>query len=91
MHDVLFFSTLFYGESATMASESACMGVPAIFIDSVGRGYTEELENRYGLLFNFPENDSGINWSLVKAAALISQAGIKEKWRCKKEMMLQNK
>ena len=37
MHDVLYFAHLLYGDSATMASESACLGTPAIYIDDIGR------------------------------------------------------
>ena len=52
MHDVQAAATLFVGESATMASESVCLGTPAIYIDEVGRGYTDE-EAREGLLWMY--------------------------------------
>lgn len=54
MHHLLAFASLTFGESATMASEGAVLGVPGIYVDPVGRGYTDELERRYGLVFNFP-------------------------------------
>ncbi len=56
IHDVLASANLFFGESATMASESAVLGIPAIYIDDVGRGYTDEQELKYGLVFNFSES-----------------------------------
>lgn len=49
IHDVQANACLFVGESATMASESVVLGTPAIYIDEVGRGYTDE-EAREGLL-----------------------------------------
>jgi len=52
MHDVQAAAALFVGESATMASESVCLGTPAIYIDQVGRGYTDE-EARHQLLWMF--------------------------------------
>ncbi|MCR5050699.1 MAG: hypothetical protein K6A36_06395 [Paludibacteraceae bacterium] len=52
MHDVQASATLFVGESATMASESVVMGTPAIYIDEVGRGYTDE-EAREQLLWMY--------------------------------------
>lgn len=52
MHDVQAAAALFVGESATMASESVCLGTPAIYIDEVGRGYTDE-EAREGLLWMY--------------------------------------
>lgn len=52
MHDVLAHAVLFVGESATMASESVCLGTPAIYVDEIGRGYTDE-EARAGLLWMY--------------------------------------
>ncbi len=52
MHDVQAAASLFVGESATMASESVCLGTPAIYIDEVGRGYTDE-EAREQLLWMY--------------------------------------
>jgi len=54
MHHLLAYACLTFGESATMASEGAVLGVPGVYVDPVGRGYTDELEHRYGLVFNFP-------------------------------------
>jgi predicted glycosyltransferase len=53
MHDALAYASLLYGESATMASECAVLGTPAIYLDNQGRGYTDEQEKKYGLVFNF--------------------------------------
>ena len=52
MHDVQVAASLFVGESATMASESVVLGTPAIYIDEVGRGYTDE-EAREQLLWMY--------------------------------------
>lgn len=58
MHDLLAFASLTFGESATMASEGAVLGVPGVYVDPVGRGYTDDLERRYGLVRNFhPERE----------------------------------
>ncbi|PLX00606.1 MAG: hypothetical protein C0593_00480 [Marinilabiliales bacterium] len=56
MHDVIAGASLLFGESATMASEAAMLGVPAIFIDDDGRSYTNELQKRYGIVWNFTES-----------------------------------
>ena len=37
---------LVVGESATMSSEAAVLGVPAVFIATTGRGYTDDEEKR---------------------------------------------
>lgn len=53
MHDVMAFARILVGESATMASEAAMLGVPAFFISDTGRGYTDEEEAKYHLVYNF--------------------------------------
>lgn len=53
VHHILAHARLLFGESATMASESAQLGVPAVFLSTSSRGYTDELEQRYQMVFNF--------------------------------------
>ena len=55
-HHLLAFSELYFGESATMASESAVLGTPAIYIAKTGRGYTDD-QARYGLVHNFKHTE----------------------------------
>lgn len=53
MHDVLASASLFIGESATMASESALLGTQAVYINSLPlMGYLD-LEQKAGLLKHF--------------------------------------
>jgi uncharacterized protein len=52
VHHVMAYCRAFIGESATMASECAVLGVPAIYAATTGRGYTNEQEARYGLVTN---------------------------------------
>lgn len=52
IHHMMAFCRLYVGESATMASEAAVLGVPAVYAAATGRGYTNEQENRYGLVRN---------------------------------------
>jgi predicted glycosyltransferase len=53
MHQLMARASLFFGESATMAAESAVMGVPSVLVEDKGRGYTRDLEKKYGILKNF--------------------------------------
>ncbi len=53
IHHLLAHAALLFGESATMASEAAVLGVPSIFIDPIGRGYTDEQQREYGIVFHF--------------------------------------
>ena len=74
IHHLLAFATLFYGESATMASESAVFGTPSIYIDNVGRGYTNEQESKYNIVFNFSESIAGQAQSIKKGFELLKHA-----------------
>lgn len=50
IHDLLAYADLFVGESGTMATESAILGTPAIFVSTLEAGVLQELETTYGLL-----------------------------------------
>lgn len=50
MHHILAGCAALVGESATMCSEAACLGRPSLLIDRFGRGYTDELEEKYRLV-----------------------------------------
>lgn len=52
MHDLLAYADCFVGEGATMAVESAVLGTPAVYVNTLRMGYTDEIEARYGLLYN---------------------------------------
>lgn len=56
IHEFMMKCKLVVGESATMASEAACLGIPAIFISNTGRGYTTEQDNKYGLIKHYRLN-----------------------------------
>jgi hypothetical protein len=71
MHDVLFYASLFYGESGTMASECAVLGTPAIFLDKTGRYYTKDQEKKYGLVFNFSDSEDDQLKSIEKGKELL--------------------
>lgn len=53
IHHLLASADLYLGEGATMAAESAVLGTPALYVNTLRMGYTDELEARYGLLYNF--------------------------------------
>lgn len=53
MHDLLAAADLYIGEGATMAAESAILGTPSVYVNSLSMGYIDLLANRYGLLAQF--------------------------------------
>ncbi len=88
-HHLLAFASLYIGESATMASEGAMLGCPAIFVSPVGRGYTDELEKKYGLVVNFIKTDESL--AIDAAVRLLATSGLREEWQAKRKKMLAEK
>jgi len=88
IHSVLYYSSLFMGESATMASECAVLGTPAIYLDNDGRGYTDEQESKYGMVYNFKE--SQVDQAIHKAEEILENLKTEE-WREKSDLLIQDK
>jgi uncharacterized protein len=88
MHDALYYSSLLFGESATMASEAAVLGTPSIFMDNDGRGYTDEEEHKWGLVFNFTESEADQHRAIEKALAILQDEQAPEKYRQIRERLL---
>jgi hypothetical protein len=88
IHHLLAFATLYIGESATMASESAILGVPAIFISTSTRGYTNEQERRYGLVYTYSDPNTGQQRGVEKAIELLQRPNLRTEWQMKRQKML---
>lgn len=52
IHHLLACASLYMGESATMASECAVLGTPAVYVATTGRGYTDD-QATFGLVHDF--------------------------------------
>ena len=87
LHDIIYYAKLCIGEGATMASEAAILGVPSIYVSNTERGYLNELEREYELVYNIPERDD----ALEKAIEILENDAIKSEWDLKRNMMLRDK
>jgi len=90
MHDVLNYATLFYGESATMASEYAMLGTPAIYLNE-SLGYIEELEKKYGLVYNFSGSTKDQVRSIEKGVEILQGNNLKEEMEIKRKQIIREK
>jgi uncharacterized protein len=90
MHDVLAHAALFFGESATMASESAVLGTAAVYLDQVGRGYTDE-EEIYGLVYNFKNGLPDQEHAIQKGLELLKKPNLKQEIQENRRRFLENK
>ena len=84
------YASLLFGESATMASECAMLGVPAIYIDNDGRSYTDELEHVYGIVKNFNESEDSIAKAIETGITLL-EADNREAFQHVKQRLLSDK
>ena len=91
LHDLLSFAHLFIGDSQTMASEAAVLGVPSLRCNTfVGKiTYLEDEEQNYGLTFGFtPDNFEELKYKLIE---ILEDPDSLVKWQKKREKLLQNK
>ncbi len=84
VHHVMAYCRAFIGESATMASECAVLGVPAIYAAHTGRGYTNEQERRYQLVQNIFE----LNWDALNNAIDTILAHPQHHWQQQRQQLL---
>ncbi len=89
MHDLLAEAALFVGEGATMAAESAVLGTPAVYVNTLRMGYTDELEARYGLLYNC-QGAFRHRMALETAEAILSGEETRD-WGAARERLLDEK
>ncbi|WP_293028248.1 DUF354 domain-containing protein [Natronococcus sp.] len=86
IHDLLAYADCFVGEGATMAAEAAMLGTPAVYVNSLSLGYMQELEDEYGLVFNFNDEDRHAR-SLEKAVSIVENRD-EETWRRRRDRLL---
>jgi predicted glycosyltransferase len=75
-HDLIQGARFVVTEGASTASEAACLGVPAVYVNPIALGYLEEQEERYGLVSNFREPQPAMEriQALLASAAPIEAA-----------------
>lgn len=91
MHSFMAYSTMFIGDSQTMTSEAAVLGIPSIRFNSfAGKiSYLEQQEKKYQLTYAFhPDNFSKM---LFKIDELLALPKLKEEWQNRRQLMLKDK
>lgn len=89
IHDLLYYSSMYIGEGATMATEAAILGTPSIYVSSLAKtmGNFTELEKKYGLVYCFDDSDK----ALEKVNELFKDPGLKTAWMAKREALFKDK
>lgn len=91
MHSVMYYASMYIGDSQTMASEAAVLGVPSLRCNTfVGRiAYLEEEEHKYGLTYGFtPDHFDAL---MDKLRELLDTPNLKKVWSEKRNVMLNDK
>ncbi len=91
IHHVLAFARLVYSEGATMASEAAVLGTHALYVNTIISGTTQEMSERFHLMYNFNEGDQRYDRALEQAEALLRDPDLERKGQEKREKMLLEK
>lgn len=90
-HSLLYYATMLIGDSQTMISEAAVLGVPSLRCNSfAGRiSYLEEEEKKYGLTFAFlPDQFEALK---LKLKELLNTKDLKSSWKVKRDKLIADK
>lgn len=91
IHTLLYYATLFVGDSQTMTTEAALLGTPAIKLNTFAGQLSipNEIEQKYQLCYSFQPDNFPAMMRTVKELALNSDS--KAVWQDRKESMLADK
>lgn len=91
MHDLMFYAHMIVGDSQTMTTEAAILGTPAIrcntFVGNNDMSNFTDLEEKYGLIFNYSDQEKALN----KAVELFQAPNLKNEWKIKRSQLLEDK
>jgi predicted glycosyltransferase len=79
IHDLLYYSSLYIGEGATMASEAAILGVPSIYVNPLSSGNLEEEEMKYEILRSVQDEKKAIQLAVKFASDPLSRSEQRQK------------
>ena len=91
IHSFLYYSSMFIGDSQTMTSEAALLGVPALKCNSFSGvlSVPNELENKYELCYSYtPDKFDDL---IAKIVELLKRDNIKQEWQLKKDNFINDK
>lgn len=91
MHDLLYYASMFIGDSQTMTSEAAVLGTPSIRCNSFVKriAYLDEQEENYGLTYGFLPSEFDL--LIKKLDEILSSEDIKSEWKLKRDRLLSEK
>lgn len=91
IHSVLYYATLFIGDSQTMTSEAAILGTPALKCNTfAGRlSVPNELEQKYGLCYSFLPDFFDL--MMAKIQEFLANPNLRQEFQARRQKMLSEK
>jgi len=91
IHSLLYYATMFLGDSQTMTSEAAVLGTPALKCNTFAGKLSvpNDLEENYGLCYSFLPID--FDKFLNKTKELLQKPDLNEVWKKKKDKFISEK
>lgn len=89
IHHLMYYATMFVGDSQTMTSEAAILGTPALKCNSFAHRLSvpDMLENEYDLCYAFQPDEFEKMYSKIET--LLGQVNLKQRWFLKRERFLE--
>jgi uncharacterized protein len=91
IHSLMYYASMFIGDSQTMISEAATLGLPAFKCNTFAGQLSvpNEIEKKYGLCFAYHPNDFAKFYNNI--LKVLTDEKIKEVWSKRQKMFLQDK
>jgi len=88
IHHLIYYATMFVGDSQTMTSEAAILGTPALKCNSFAHKLSvpNMLEEKYDLCYAFQPGE--FDGMIAKMVSLLDQDGLKHLWAKKRERFI---
>lgn len=92
IHSLMAYCSMFVGDSQTMTSEAAILGVPALKCNTfAGRlSVPNELENQYGLCYAYHPNDFDRMYSRIESLLNKDIEELRAEWQNKRKRFLED-
>lgn len=90
LHSIMSYAQLFVGDGLTMAAECSVMGVHSIFTSELVSGASDEMEQRYDLMYSI-YGENMVKSTLKKIDDLLSREDIKKEGQRKRKKLLEDK
>lgn len=89
IHHVLYYASLYFGESGTMATESAILGTPTVRVSTLAKllGNFKELSEKYDLIKFYDNDVEGFEIALE----ILKDKNSKKGWQIKAQKLLNEK